>query len=87
MKYDDPPIIEKGEHRYIQDVDHHSPEKSEHGLGFVQMPFVSDHEPIETPHIPKVQEHPHLSTDPPMQHESAKPISEPTFDDFDFTDD
>ena len=84
-----PPIIEKGEHRFIQDVDHQSPEKSEHNLGFIDMPSYSEHAPIEVAPLPPVQELPPLSTDQPVRHEQVKPaqpIKEPSFDDFDFDD-
>ena len=40
---DHPPIIEKAEHRFVQDVDHQSPQKSEHDLSFIDSPDTSDH--------------------------------------------
>ena len=40
---DHPPIIEKDEHRYVQDTDHQSPEKSEHDLSHMERPDIQDH--------------------------------------------
>ena len=45
---DHPPIIEKDEHRYIQDVEHHTPQKTEHDLSFVDKTPISDHPSIKS---------------------------------------